>query len=214
MQKNEDKIIDELFHKFLSEIDYAKSDSERIKAYNHLKRELLKKSLSLMSCLWSTPILQEIIQDDIMQDDDFIGDVFENEVWKDRDNIIDRFKKLRKSFIKTKPSDKVKDILGEATNCYVYGFNQAAVVLCRAALDYLLKEKLGKKEDEEHKLSDLIREARKESLLSKDKMKKKAWNVKEIGDRVMHAHPYQFNALKIINSTREVLDNVLEPRTK
>jgi len=214
MQKNEDKIIDELFHKFLSEVDYAKSDLERIKAYNHLKRKLLKKSLSLMSCLWSTPILQEIIQDDIMQDDNFIGDVFENEVWKDRDNIIDRFKKLRKSFIKTKPSDKVKDILGEATNCYVYGFNQAAVVLCRAALDYLLKEKLGKKEDEEHKLSDLIREARKESLLSKDKMKKKAWNVKEIGDRVMHAHPYQFDALKVINSTIEVLDNILEPRTK
>jgi len=214
MEKSEDKIVDELFHNFLSEIDCAKSNSDRIKAYNHLKQELLKKSLSLMTCLWSTPILQEMIQDDIMQDDDFIGEAFENEVWKDRDNIIDRFKKLTKSFIKTKPSDKVKDILGEATKCYVYGFNQAAVALCRAALDYLLKEKLGKKEDEEHKLSDLIREARKDGLLSKDKMKKKAWNVKEIADRVMHAHPYEFNALKIINSTREVLDNVLETRTK
>lgn len=214
MQKNEDKIIDDLFHKLLNKTDYAKSDSDRIKAYNHLKRELIKKSLSLMTCLWSTLILQEIIRDDVMQDDDFIGEVFENEVWKERDNIIDRFKKLRKSFIKTKPSDKVKDILAEATKCYVYGFNQAAVALCRAAVDYLLKEKLGKKEDEEHKLSYLIREARNEGFLSKDKMKKKAWNVKEIGDRVMHAHPYEFDALKIINDTREVLENVLEPRIK
>jgi len=214
MQKNEDNIIDELFHKFLNKIDYAKSDSDRIKAYNHSKRELIKKSLTLMTCLWSTPILQESIRDDVMQDDDFIGEVFENEVWKDRDNIIDRFKKLRKSFIKTKPSDKVKSILAEVTKCYLYGFNQAAVALCRAAVDYLLKEKLGKKEDEVHKLSDLIREARNQGFLSKDKMKKKAWNVKEIGDQVMHAHPYEFDVLKIINDTIEVLENVLEPQTK
>ncbi len=203
MQKNEVKIIDELFHAFLSEIDYAKSDSDKIKAGYNLRRKLLKSSLSLMTCLWSKPILQEIIQDDIMQDDDFIAQVFEDEVWKELDNIIDRFKKLRKSFIKAKPSDKVKDILNEATRCYLYGFNQAAIALCRAELDYLLKEKLGKKEDEEHKLSCLIREGRKKGLLSSNKMKKKAWNVKEIGDKVMHVRPYKLNTLIIINNTSE-----------
>ncbi|MBW1793062.1 MAG: DUF4145 domain-containing protein [Deltaproteobacteria bacterium] len=214
MKKNEDKIIDELFHEFLTEVNHAKSDPERFKAYNNFRQKLLKKSLSLMTCLWSKPVLQEMILDDIMQDDDFIGDVFENEVLEDRDNIIDRFKNLRKSFIKTKLSDKIKDILGEATRCYVYGFNQATVALCRAALDYLLKEKLGKKEDEEYRLSDLIREARKERILSKDTMKKKAWNVNEIGNQVMHARPYKFDTLKIINSTREVLESILEPRSK
>lgn len=210
MQKNEDKIVDELFHKCLSEIDCAKSDSDRFKIYNNLRHELLKKSLSLMTCLWSTPILKEIIQDDM--DDDFIGNAFENEVWKDLDNIIDRFKKLRKSFIKTKASDKVKDMLGEATRCYVYGFNQAAVALCRAVLDYLLKEKLGKKEDEEYKLSDLIREARNKHILSRDAIKTKAWNVMEIGNKIMHARPYKFDSLKIINDTKEVLENILESR--
>jgi len=207
MEKKEDKIVDELFHNFLSEINCAKSRSDWIKAYNHLRQELLKKSLSLMTCLWCAPILQEIIQDDIMQDDDFIGNVFENEVWKGRDSIINRFKKLRKSFIKTKPSNKVKDILAEATKCYLYGFNQATVALCRAALDYSLKENLCKKEDEEHKLSDLIKEAKRKGILSRE-MKGKAWDVKDIGNRVMHAQPYKFDALEIINDTKEVLEDI------
>ena len=214
MQKNEVEIIDELIHTFLSEIDYEKSDLDKMKALSSFKRKLVESSLSLMTCLWSKTFLEEIIEDHIMQDDDFIGDVFEGEVSKKRDNIIDRFKKLRKSFVKAKPSAKVKDILNEATRCYVYGFNQAAIALCRAALDYLLKEKLGKKEDEEHELSCLIREARKKRLLSSDKMRQKAWKVNEIANQVMHARPYGFDTLRIINDTREALEDILEPRPR
>ena len=208
MQKNEDKIIDDLFREYFNKLKCAK-DSELLGIYNRFQNQIFNRSLSLMTCLWSTEIIQGIIED---MDDEYIGSSFENEIWGDRDNIIDRFKKLRKSFIKKKSSDKVRDMLSEATRCYVYGFNQATIALCRAALDYLLKEKLRKKAEDKCELSDLIREARNKRILSTDAIRKKAWNVLENGNNVMHTRPFPFNSLNIINDTKEVLENILESR--
>jgi hypothetical protein len=60
---------------------------------------------------------------------------------------VSRFLKLSPVLVGTVPSSEVNVYLREATRCYIYGFFQASIALCRAALEAglneLLKRRMG-----------------------------------------------------------------------
>ena len=201
------KIIDEIFHHFFDEINNLQSIGEKSKAFNIFLDKLLENSLGLMHCLWSESLLKELVENGI-KDIDYIDSVFDSEMHKRRKIFIERFKKLRKSFVKKPPSDRVQTHLTEASKCFLYGFDQAAIALCRATLDFVLRDGLGVG-DEYMQLSDLIRNAKENGFISNSEIYKSAWEIKKIADDVMHVRPFKFDALQVINKTRIVFEDIL-----
>lgn len=207
---SEERIIDEMLHQFLNEANNLQSDAEIFKAFNKFLDKLLESSLGLMHCLWSESLLKELIEKGI-NDREFIESVFESDMDKRRSIFIKRFKELRKSFVKKRPSDRVQSHLIEATRCFLLGLDQAAVALCRATLDFVLRDRL-KISDENVRLSKLIIDARKDGFISSKEVYKLVWDIKRIADEVMHVRPFKFNALEVINKTRIALEDILRPR--
>ena len=90
------------------------------------------------------------------------GGVFNTEIYYAFE-LIDILKKIRgKSFVLETPpilgkaSPWAVSLLGEATRCYLFGFNRASVSLCRACMERSLKEKVPPAELTQEKLNTLV----------------------------------------------------------
>ena len=208
----ETKKIDEIVNKFIDEINNSHSIAEKSKAYDKFRSDLLQNSLGLVHCLLNEAFLTDVIETGIIIDEDFIGSEFDDEVFKKKKVFIKRFKELRRSFVKKEPSNRVQSHLVEAIKCFLYGFDQAAIALCRATLEYALRDRMQKIDDDRISISGLIKEARRAGFISTPEMEKKVWYIKDRANEVMHFRPYRFSTLEIINNTRIVLEDILRPR--
>ena len=88
---------------------------------------------------------------------------------------------------------RVVDLLGEATQCYLYGFHQACVAICRACLENSLKKKVPKSELRQElqqqglgELKCLVSAAFRLRLLD-DSHRERANMVREYGNAVLHS---------------------------
>lgn len=96
-------------------------------------------------------------------------------------------------------SESAKEFLRLVTNCYVWGFNAPCIIICRSAIEEVLRSKLDYETCEKHlgarrgrqpgfHLADYIEVARRESLIS-DKVAKEAHTIRERANKVLHNDP-------------------------
>jgi hypothetical protein len=74
-----------------------------------------------------------------------IDEIFAVELLSSLNSVVQRAMEIRGIFIEDEPPKKVRIYLTEATRCYIYGFYQACIALCRAAIEAVLELKLGEK---------------------------------------------------------------------
>jgi len=72
----------------------------------------------------------------------FVDDFYSHEVVANIPRMVSRFVRLCPALAGVIPSGEVSVYLREATRCFIYGFFQASIALCRAALEAGLNEHL------------------------------------------------------------------------
>ncbi|MDD5451701.1 MAG: DUF4145 domain-containing protein [Desulfovibrionales bacterium] len=204
-------IIDETVNEFFDALESCHSIEDKYKLYHDLMRKVIKCNMGLIHCLWNEHFIKESVLKSILEDDDLIDNFCESELSNKKDTLVKRFKKIKQTFTKGIVSETVQSHLIEATYCYLYGFDQAAIALCRATLDFALKAQLHKRDNDRTQLADLIKEALKKGYLPASH-RTVAHNIRNRGNEVMHEGPFRFDPLKIINDTREVLEVLYKPR--
>jgi hypothetical protein len=203
--------IDETVKEFSNALEFCHSIEDKYKLYNKFMREVIKYNMGLIHCLWNEHFIKESVLKSILEDDDLIDNFCESELSNKKDTLVKRFKKIKQAFTKSIVSETVQSHLIEATYCYLYGFDQAAIALCGASLDFALKGQLHKRNNERIYLKELIGEAFTKGYLSESHCRV-AYNIKECRDKVMHKEPVRVDTLKIINGTREVLEMLYKPK--
>ena len=101
--------------------------------------------------------------------------------------------KIQSSLVKDLPSPTILERLEEAYQCFQYGLYQACLALCRAILEYSLKERLQELRiaprldyrRREGELEALIRQAEEEKILS-PRLAQSAQEVHKMGNNVLH----------------------------
>ena len=71
-----------------------------------------------------------------------VDEFFSIEAVSNIDDQVERFMHLRQIFIKDMPTKKAREHLIEATKCYVQGFYQASVIICRSVIEFVLENEL------------------------------------------------------------------------
>lgn len=211
MPKKNTKIIDEILNEFLNILQFSQSENDKFKAYNKLRRNLIKANMGLIHCLWNEHFIRDTILKDVLEDDEFIAGFFDDELLNKKEGLVNRFKIIRQSFTNKPIAKRVQSHLIEATYCYLYGFNEAAIALCRATLEYALKVRLIRGKDDRIGLETLIDEAINKVYLTEN-YRDVANRIRKYGNQVMHREPFQFDAMNIINDTREILEILYKPR--
>ncbi len=129
---------------------------------------------------------------------------------------VRRWKKLHEVPVALLPSDIVRNSLRQATTCYLHRMYDASAVLCRATLEFALKERLGALDGNgKRDLEDLIRfaqrtEANGKPILSAD-LAAKAHDIRIRGNEAIHNAVHRGisvtepEALKLIGDTGRIL---------
>lgn len=125
---------------------------------------------------------------------------------------VSRFLKLREVLVGTIPSSEVNVFLREATRCYIYGFFQASIALCRAALEAGLNELLKRKMGHAPRM-DLVAKINQASTfkLLDPLSASEAHEVRKAAGTVLHEKPAsQALAFDTVARTRGVLITMYE----
>lgn len=76
------------------------------------------------------------------------------ELVKKHQGLVQRSMNLQGIFLGNEPPGKVKNYLVEASQCYLYGFYQASIVLCRSVTEALLQDRLRREDWDVRLLED------------------------------------------------------------
>ena len=138
----------------------------------------------------------------------------------------DRIKKLRPSFVTTEPNNTEFEIIyKECMNAWLFGLNNAAIILCCSLIENLLKEKLkevpkweiyhtsnglGSQNRKLKSLDSLIKDAKKHNILD-NQTKNKAFGIKNIRNHAIHdLQTISSNTtLNMIYDTKEIINKIL-----
>lgn len=130
--------------------------------------------------------------------------------------IVRRWKNLRAIEVVILPSRKeVADYLRQATTCYLHGLPTAAVILCRAVLQFTLEDAIPKvggvslgEVDRRDWLMKLINLASSTKTLSPD-LVAKGHRIREVGNEAVHSGTCSEDlALATIRETADVLTHI------
>jgi hypothetical protein len=136
-----------------------------------------------------------------------VDDYYSREAVDNIRKTVGRFLKLSPVLVGVVPSSEVNIYLREATRCYIYGFFQASIALCRAALEAglneLLKRRMGM--TPQMKFAPKISQAGRFKLLNSFSTAE-AHEVRKAARTVLHEKPVsQFLAFDTLARTRGVL---------
>jgi len=152
---------------------------------------------------------------------DALDAYFAKEVLGKLPRIVNRVCKLDSLDIQGIPNERVKHCFGEAHRCWLYGFNVASAVLCRAIIESALEELIKLHEQtpsvprpipggapRDSKLKALIERAKEKRILTEDGAAC-AESVKKAGNAAAHPdyNPPLFKALSQGDRLAEVLAN-------
>jgi len=133
---------------------------------------------------------------------DFLDDHFTRQVIDAVSGYVRRTLELSPLEATTTPSRVTNTYISEATRTYILGLPQAAIALCRAALEQGLKERLGYQLTGTFiRFQDLLAEARRYHLLDYV-TEQAARDVNNAADDVLHEKP------TALTTAREVLDKL------
>jgi len=130
-------------------------------------------------------------------------------------HVVARWRRLRTIPVAIIPGDKVTGYLRQASECYLYGLPTAAVILCRAVLQFTLEDVIPKvggvslgEVDRRDWLMKLINLASSTKTLP-PKLVAKAHHIREIGNEAVHSGTCTEDlALATIRETADVLTHI------
>ena len=120
----------------------------------------------------------------------FADDFYGREVVRTIPGMVNRFLRLAPVLVGVIPSREVQIYLREATRCFIYGFFQASIALCRAAVESGLNEHWRRRfgDVSELNLAEKIDRAEKFRLINHDAAIM-ARKVKDAARKVLHQKP-------------------------
>lgn len=140
-----------------------------------------------------------------------IDEFFAIEAVSNLDPLVERFMELRAIFIHNKPPKEARKHLIEATQCYLQGFYQASIILCRSVIEYVLDKEIKKKKQYAHRmtLEKIINNALKEKIIDSP-LHNVAHSVQEAGNEAIHRAKFflREDALKCLEGTQSILNHV------
>lgn len=145
----------------------------------------------------------------------FVDDFYSHEVVANIPGMVSRFVRLSPVLVGVIPSREVSAYLREATRCFIYGFFQATIAVCRAALDAGLNDRL---EDAILALPELTlcekikRAGQGEDPLLTPETASLAHDVRKTANDVLHGEPtlQQDATFGVLVQTRAVLKELYE----
>jgi len=147
-----------------------------------------------------------------------VDEFFSIEAVSNIDDQVERFMQLRQIFIKEMPPKKSREHLIEATKCYVQGFYQASVIICRSVIEFVLENELREcgwniyqlpGDPNDGLFQKIIKTAHKENILDSN-ARKKADDVRRSGNKALHRDRIftREEAFTCLNATQGVLKQV------
>jgi hypothetical protein len=144
---------------------------------------------------------------------DSLDSKYAHEVLNRLPKILDRATQLDVISIARMPNKSVRDYFEEAHNCYLYGFNNACLVLCRAILESALKERLTPAERSGKSVVGMIHAAKANGLITADRA---VWaeDVDRAGSTAIHNYSqsqkhYSAHAISdVLTKTRAVVEQL------
>jgi len=141
--------------------------------------------------------------------DMFYKDFYAYQFVDSLDDIVRRATKIRDTFAKSVVSEKAKGICREVYMCFIHGYHLSSMVLCRALVELLLKERLGVEVGELGKLNNIALERKiygKETWYQIEQIRKK-------GNQCLHQLvkgnlPKEYQSLQVLGLTQEVVQTL------
>jgi len=152
-----------------------------------------------------------------------MDEIFAVELLAKLDPLVQRTMEIRGIFADDEPPKNIRKYLAEATRCYLYGFYQACIALCRATIEAVLELKLRDKgwnismivgDKKGEILSAMIRVAREKGIIDEN-MYNYAHSIRKKGNFCLHQRQIYTSkkALECIRNTREILEFIYEDET-
>lgn len=140
-----------------------------------------------------------------------IDEFFAIEAISNLDPLVERFMELRAMFIHNKPPKEAREHLIEATQCYLQGFYQASIILCRSVVEYVLDKELKKKKQHSNRLEQIINNALKERIIDSP-LCGVAHSVRKSGNDAIHRAKFfsRKDTLDHLESTQNILRHIYE----
>jgi hypothetical protein len=142
-----------------------------------------------------------------------IDEFFAIEAVSNIDPLAERFMELRAIFIHSKPPEEAREHLIEATQCYLQGFYQASIIICRSVVEYVLDNELEKKgQPTDQHLYLIVDNARKEKIID-SRLSSVAHSLRKAGRDAIHRKRLflREDALKYLEDTKNILQHVYGP---
>jgi len=140
-----------------------------------------------------------------------IDEFFAIEAVSNLDPLVERFMELKAIFIHNKPPKEARRHLIEATQCYLQGFYQASIIICRSVVEYVLNKELKKKKHHGNfrNLHKIIDNALKEKIIDSP-LCGVAHSVRKAGRDAIHRKKVFLgeDALKYLEGTQSILKHV------
>ena len=140
-----------------------------------------------------------------------IDEFFAIEAVSNLDPLVERFMELKAMFIHNKPPKEARKHLIEATQCYLQGFYQASIIICRSVVEYVLNKELKKKKQhgDFRNLHKIIDNAFKEKIIDSP-LCGVAHSVRKAGRDAIHRKRFfsDKDALKYLEGTQGILKHV------
>ena len=138
-----------------------------------------------------------------------LDDLYSREVLRAVPEVVERTGNLANLTLADIPDSESFVYLTEAANCYLFGLPSAAVALARAAVEESLRERcaerFGKRNVAAAKFHQLVEDAAKARLLSRDGLAQ-ARRIQDAANRVLHREPTESHeALAVLNDARVVI---------
>ena len=131
---------------------------------------------------------------------------------------VERLMELREVFTDQSPPWKAKEHLIEAVQCYVQGFYQACVIICRSVVEHMLGEELRRLgwniyklpgDENEGLIMRIINNAQREDIIT-ETLRKLAHSVRDCGNKALHKHKVfsRSEAFKCLSNTQKILRHI------
>jgi hypothetical protein len=136
---------------------------------------------------------------------DALDRYYAEEILEKLDGIVSRAASLDRMGLEIVPNRRVQFLFDEAHRCYLYGFDLACAVFCRAILEGTLKEVAVPPSESKQSIHEMIAMAVEKGILTDDRPRC-AREVAKAGNRAIH-DPETFDRDYSAEKVQEVLIN-------
>lgn len=179
--------------------------------------DLIRKAETAINIIWSNVDEEELFNEF------YFGKVVDNVHHESRASMIagdylDRAKKLRPFLVSVKPNDEISAYFENAVECWLFGINSASLILCCAAMEGLMVDRLSninrtlacKEDGKTRGLFELIDNAARSGILD-DSTKQMAHGIRELRRESVHRLRNVDNteAFNAIMNTKKIIEKLL-----